>query len=105
LQAVHRRGGLLPTLALLVAGCGGGSTVTAGGGTPTSADVAPTSIAAPVPPVTDPATSAPAAAAPDRSASILPSVPMHDVGRGTTVDLASLIPAPRPVLLWFWAPH
>ena len=107
LLGVHRRAGFLATLALVVAGCGGGSTVTAGGGTPsTGGRPGPTATAIPpIPTVADPGPTAPATTTPDRSASIVPSVTMHDIGRGTTVDLASLIPAPRPVLLWFWAPH
>jgi hypothetical protein len=36
---------------------------------------------------------------------VLPSVPVLDVASGGTVDLAGLIPADRPTLLWFWAPH
>lgn len=103
-----RRGGALAAVLLLAGGCGGGSTVTAGSGTPTTAAnvtaAGPATAATGVSPtISGPAP--PAAPAGDRSASILPSVEMSDVARGTTVDLASLIPAQRPVLLWFWAPH
>ncbi len=35
----------------------------------------------------------------------LPAVDVLDVATGETVNFASLIPADRPVLLWFWAPH
>ena len=44
-------------------------------------------------------------AGPDRSNSILPSVDLTDVRTGGTVDLAALVPAEQPLLLWFWAPH
>lgn len=36
---------------------------------------------------------------------VVPEVAVLDVGTGDTVDLGSLIPAQRPILLWFWAPH
>jgi len=35
----------------------------------------------------------------------LPDLSVTDVGTGTDVALPSLVPADRPVLLWFWAPH
>lgn len=35
----------------------------------------------------------------------LPDVTVRDVGAGTEVRLPDLLPAPRPMLLWFWAPH
>lgn len=38
-------------------------------------------------------------------ASILPAVEVVEVATGRTVDLSTLAPASRPVLLWFWAPH
>lgn len=101
-----RRGGAI-ALVLLLAGCGGGSTLTAGGSTSPTTSPGP-SATGPGTTVPSPTVSGPAASAEpqgDRSASILPSVEMTDVARGTTVDLASLIPAQRPVLLWFWAPH
>ncbi|MEX2586700.1 MAG: hypothetical protein WD602_01730 [Actinomycetota bacterium] len=36
---------------------------------------------------------------------VLPEVAVLDVDTGDTVNLGSLVPAPRPILLWFWAPH
>ena len=35
----------------------------------------------------------------------LPDVSVEDVGAGTQVNLASLLPADQPILLWMWAPH
>jgi hypothetical protein len=35
----------------------------------------------------------------------LPRVEVLDVASGARVQFADLIPAERPVLLWFWAPH
>jgi thiol-disulfide isomerase/thioredoxin len=40
----------------------------------------------------------------DTSNSVLPSVQVKDVAGGE-VDLASLVPSERPILLWAWAPH
>ena len=107
-----RRAAALAALALLAGGCGGSTTPSAGSGTPSTTTAEATTAA---PATAAATTAAPATAAattaattgvpPDRSASILPSVRMIDVTRGTTVDLASLIPARRPLLLWFWAPH
>ena len=41
--------------------------------------------------------------APARSS--LPSVEMTDVATGDAVALARLLPADKPLLLWFWAPN
>lgn len=35
----------------------------------------------------------------------LPSLPLRDVATGATVDLAELLPADQPLLVWAWAPH
>jgi thiol-disulfide isomerase/thioredoxin len=40
----------------------------------------------------------------DVSNSVLPSVQVKDVAGGD-VDLASLVPSEKPILLWAWAPH
>ncbi len=37
--------------------------------------------------------------------SLVPSVDVTDVRSGATVDLASIVPSDKPVLLWAWAPH
>lgn len=36
---------------------------------------------------------------------VVPELDVLNVGTGDTVDLGSLVPAQRPILLWFWAPH
>jgi hypothetical protein len=36
---------------------------------------------------------------------VLPDLVVDDVGAGAKVNLASLAPSQRPVLLWMWAPH
>lgn len=35
----------------------------------------------------------------------LPRVEVVDVTADRPVELSSLLPADRPLLLWFWAPH
>jgi ferric-dicitrate binding protein FerR (iron transport regulator) len=35
----------------------------------------------------------------------LPEVDVLDVADGSTVQLGSLLPAEKPLLVWFWAPH
>ena len=35
----------------------------------------------------------------------LPDLLVDDIRRGTQVNVANLIPAQRPVLVWAWAPH
>lgn len=35
----------------------------------------------------------------------LPSVEVVNVATGQEFDFASLVPAERPLLVWFWAPH
>ncbi len=35
----------------------------------------------------------------------LPDLSVTDIATGDQVALQSLVPADRPVLLWFWAPH
>jgi hypothetical protein len=37
--------------------------------------------------------------------SALPAVPVWDVGEREWVQLADVLPAEKPVLVWFWAPH
>lgn len=88
---------LLTAAGLVLAGCGGGP--------PSSAPASPAA------PVTVPdhdesrpaAEPAPVPAAP--AASVLPDLVVDDVGAGAKVNLASLAPSQRPVLLWMWAPH
>jgi thiol-disulfide isomerase/thioredoxin len=37
--------------------------------------------------------------------SFVPSVQVLDVGTNETVDMQSIVPSDKPVLLWAWAPH
>ena len=84
---------LVAGLGIMLAACGG----------PASAPEAmPYTTPARVPSVvvvTTPTTVAPAPA----GKSILPDLAIDDVAGGT-VNLSSLVPAARPILLWFWAP-
>lgn len=44
-------------------------------------------------------------ASPDAAPVSLPAVEVLDVATGAPTQFAELLPADRPVLLWFWAPH
>lgn len=108
---VHRLG-LLTGLAVMAAGCGGGGSQVEVGeaaevpAPPTVATtVADPDPAAPSVPAAPTAPASGGSAEPVRPGSILPSVRLTDVRSGGTVDLASLVPAQQPLLLWFWAPH
>jgi hypothetical protein len=35
----------------------------------------------------------------------LPSVIVRDVGAKADINLQSLLPADKPLVIWFWAPH
>jgi len=39
------------------------------------------------------------------STEFLPAVTVWDVGQKEWVQLANFLPADKPVLVWFWAPH
>ena len=39
------------------------------------------------------------------NAGVLPDLVVDDVGAQAKVNLASLTPAPEPILVWLWAPH
>jgi len=41
----------------------------------------------------------------DAAKSPLPEVAVWDVGTADWVQFADLVPADKPVVLWFWAPH
>jgi hypothetical protein len=79
------------------------------GSAPTAAAGPPTTTAGTLPTLDgpEPTAVAPAPRAPEApdGRSVLPDLVVDDVGAGTKVDLASLVPSPQPVLLWFWAPH
>lgn len=40
-----------------------------------------------------------------KASSPLPAVEVHDLAHGGLVQLRDLLPAAKPLLLWFWAPH
>lgn len=35
----------------------------------------------------------------------LPEITVVDVGSGGSVTLSALFPDPKPLVVWFWAPH
>ncbi len=80
---------LTALLGLAVAACGSGATESAS----TTRDGSPQATAEAV---------GPAAPASD---SVLPSVEVIEVTTEEKVDVASLVPNDKPILLWFWAPH
>ncbi len=88
----HTRPGLIMfgIAAVALAACGGGST-SAKVSTGTSGPQRPSNS-------TDGA-----AAVPKKPT--LPSVEVLDTATGQTVQFSSLLPAAKPVLFWFWAPH
>lgn len=92
-----RATGVALALAMTLAACGGSDDSSA---PPTSA--APTPTTQPTDP--EPGDPAPTTAAP-AGTSPLPAVDVLDVANGETVALADQLPATRPLLVWFWAPH
>jgi thiol-disulfide isomerase/thioredoxin len=100
----------LPALAavalMLLAACG--SVASSESGSDVAADPATAVTSAP------PSPEAPAAASPGPAAtdlppvspdSLVPAVDVVDVRTGDTVNLGSVVPSDKPVLLWAWAPH
>ena len=83
---------------VLIAGCGSGGSGSDEVGGIASGDR---------PGATTPAVGAPPPEAPgtEPAASAVPAIDVRDVHTGANVSLASLVPAARPLLLWFWAPH
>lgn len=93
---IFRSPAVLAATALAIAGCGSGSQSSA------------ESAAAPGPAEPDavqqrPSVEKAAPAPPD--APRLPKVNVVDIRSGGEVDLASLAPSDKPLLVWFWAPH
>lgn len=74
-------------LALVAAACGGGS---GSGASSERPDPGPR----PDLPVNEPA-----------EGGYLPAVTVRDVTNNRWVQLANLLPADKPMLVWFWAPH
>ena len=109
----------LIALALVAAACGGGesSATFESQETGTSSPVAPATSAAPSPTTTSPtsgqaptgtsqppATTPPSVVPTELPESDYPDVVVADLAGGE-VNLRELALEPRPVLLWFWAPH
>ena len=86
-----RRVAALIATGVLIGACG------AGGDTATGPDGSPVTVQA-----ADPG---PRPDLPADSTSPLPKVTVRNVGTGEWVQLANFLPAERPLLLWFWAPH
>ena len=88
-------------LALFAVACSGdpadqaGTSATAGEHSPASAPAGPSASNA--------ADEAGPSAAP--IATDLPAIDTINVRTGDTVNLQSLVPSDKPLLLWFWAPH
>lgn len=96
----------------LLAGCGEGRTSAPASAAPSSSaqsSAAPAAGGATVgsaPAATAaPANGNNATSAPSKATSALPQVEVFDVGDGSRLDLASLAPSDRPILLWMWAPY
>lgn len=80
---------LIALVGLVAAACGDGATESAS----TTRDGSPQ------------ATTEPVGSAAPASDSILPAVEVIEVTSEERVDVASLVPNDKPILLWFWAPH
>jgi len=92
-MSAHRlTAAVLAASALLGGACGGGST--SGQATPATVSTLPSLDGTQAP-----------APAPVAGRSVLPDLTVDDVSAGTKVNLASLVPSPEPLLVWFWAPH
>jgi len=89
-----RRALMLAAATMLAGACGGSG----GSGQVASRDQAPASSPG--------ATVAPDASSPAASgvANGLPDAVVRDVSSGESVQIRSLIPAAKPILVWFWAP-
>jgi len=42
---------------------------------------------------------------PGATKSALPSIVVNDIAAGSKVDLSTVPPPDKPLLVWFWAPH
>lgn len=110
-RTVRRALGVAVLSALVLAACGGGDDTDPVATDDAGAAAAPTTTVAPAdeagngadsPPST---TTAPADDTEPVTPSPLPVVDVHDLETGELVPLAAELPADRPVLVWFWAPH
>lgn len=112
-MTTHRRTPIVLGIAAVVAlaACGSGSTSPkVSTGTTGRQRPAATSTSSTIPTIpTSPASPAPelstTTTTPAPRPSPLPSVEVLDTANGQTVQFSSLVPAVKPVLFWFWAPH
>jgi hypothetical protein len=96
----HPRSAMLVAAIVILASCGPSSS-----GTTAEASASGTqSVADPAPAGGSEAVMGPPGAA-GSVAAPFPDVVLTDVETGAEVDMAALLPADRPLLLWFWAPH
>ena len=102
-----RRSAAAAVATLLLAACGGASTTAQSPTGPASTNPAPTlpSLDGSQPAATSPSPMPEREPTGGTSASVLPDLVVDDVGAGAKVNLATLAPAPQPLLVWFWAPH
>ena len=91
---------MLGIAAMTLAACGSGSTSAK---VSTGPHPAKTAANTTIPSGPSPEISTTTSLAPQKSP--LPSVEVLDTANGQTVQFASLLPAVKPVLFWFWAPH
>jgi len=94
----------LALAALVLAGCGGRSSLVADGTTVAPAGTVPFG-ASPGTVGVSPDTGVADPSPPSGPNGALPSLPVFDVATGAKVDLAKVPPPDRPLLVWFWAPH
>ena len=95
---------LLAATAALCTACGSGSDPgTVAVSAPSGTGPPSGSAAAPPPPATTPSTGGGASPAAPAGPG-LPDTEVVDLATGATLSLASLTPAAKPLLVWFWAP-
>ena len=92
---------MLGIAAMTLAACGSGSTSAKVSTGPTGSQPPAKTAASTTSPSPEISTTTSLAAQP----SPLPSVEVLDTANGQTVQFSSLLPAVKPVLFWFWAPH
>ncbi len=102
-------GAALAAAGLTLAACGGPTGTDPGAASGAATPAAPTTTAVVQPGQAAATTTAPAGRSAEPAAaanlSILPAIDVVNVQTSETVNLSSLTPAERPILLWFWAPH
>lgn len=95
---------LAASVALVAAACGSSNEASLASPTAPPATAAPTAAS----PTAPPASAAPTTAAPATTAAAvqaLPQLMVWDIASNNKVQLGNMLPADKPVLVWFWAPH